>query len=176
MILAAAPASLAATPLYDLARWTHRLGQRSGREGEHHILGDGTMLHRIWLHGAPSGGALAALLPCDAMIETRLEAVARLDRWLRGSGLPVPAGGPTAYQARRLDMLLAILDLRLGSPVTSHEVARRIVYPRMDVGQGAAWKSSSERRRTQRLIREAEALMAGGYRVLLGGRQKMPGH
>ncbi|MBK6706242.1 MAG: DUF2285 domain-containing protein [Sphingomonadales bacterium] len=40
----------------------------------------------------------------------------------------------------------------------------------MTIGRGAAWKASSERRRTQRLIREAEALAAGGYRALLKGR------
>jgi hypothetical protein len=55
-------------------------------------------------------------------------------------------------------LLLSILDLRGEGQVTSHEVARQLIYPRLDIGRGAAWKSSPERRRTQRLIREAEAL------------------
>ena len=72
----------------------------------------------------------------------------------------VPVGDPLAALIP-CDALLA---------VTSHMVARRLVYPRLSIGQGASWKSSPERRRTQRLIREAEALAAGGYRALLAGR------
>jgi len=81
-----------------------------------------------------------------------------------------PTAAPTSYQSQRLDLLLSILDLRGKRHVTSHEVARRLIYPHLDIGRGAAWKSSPERRRTQRLIREAEALAAGGYRALLAGR------
>lgn len=106
------------------------------------------------------------------MTGTRLRAVQDLDHWLRGSPSSGPAAWPTFYQAQRLDLLLAILDLRERARITSHEVARRLVYPRMTIGRGAAWKASPERRRTQRLIREAEAMTAGGYRALLAG---MPG-
>uniref|UniRef100_UPI00053F1A81 DNA -binding domain-containing protein n=1 Tax=Sphingomonas sp. Ant H11 TaxID=1564113 RepID=UPI00053F1A81 len=87
---------------------------------------------------------------------------------------------PTAFQRRRLDLLLDILDMLLTPPSaprpTSHEIARRLIYPGMTIGRGMEWKSSTERRRTQRLINEALALMHGGYRALLrgvvGGRQK----
>jgi hypothetical protein len=133
-------------------------------------LGDGRIMHRIWLRCDPACVPLAALIPCDAMTETRLQAVADLERWLRGSVSASAVSRPTSYQSRRLDLLLSILDLRDERDVTSHEVARRLIYPRLDVGRGAAWKSSPERRRTQRLIREAEALAAGGYRSLLAGR------
>ena len=127
-------------------------------------------MHRIWLRCDPTHGPLAALIPCDGMAETRLLAVADLERWLRGTASPSAVYWPTSYQSQRLDLLLSILDLRGEGQVTSHEVARRLIYPRLGVGRGAAWKSSPERRRTQRLIREAEALAAGGYRALLAGR------
>jgi len=133
-------------------------------------LGDGRIMHRIWLRCDPADVPLAALIPCDSMTETRLQAVADLERWLRGSASASAASRPTSYQSQRLDLLLSILDLRAAGDVSSHEVARRLIYPRLDVGRGAAWKSSPERRRTQRLIREAEALAAGGYRALLAGR------
>lgn len=114
---------------------------------------------------------LAAMIPFDATVDQRLQAVSEFDRWLGGrpttSSLAVC---PTEYQAQRLQLLLEILDLRAEALATSHEVARRMVYPRLAIGRGAAWKSSPERRRTQRLIREAEAMMAGGYRQLLAGR------
>lgn len=130
------------------------------------------MLHRIWLRGDPAGGPPVAAIPCDDLVETRLQALSDLDRWLSGRAIASPASRPTAYQAQRLDLLLSILDLHRDAPVTSHEVARRLIYPHLNLGRGAAWKASSERRRTQRLIREAEALAAGGYRALLAGRQK----
>lgn len=127
---------------------------------------------RIWLRGTPPGIPLAAIIPCDAMAGLRMQAASRLHHWLAGyAASAIPAFRPTDYQAQRLAMLIAILDLRSIAPtVTSHEVARRLVYPRLSIGRGATWKASAERRRTQRLIREAEALMAGGYRALLAGR------
>ncbi len=170
VILDAAPPTFAADLRLDPARWTHRLGFRTAPDGGHYILGDGRIMHRIWLRCDPAGSSVAALIPCDAMTETRLLAVADLERWLRGSASASAVPGPTSYQSQRLDLLLSILDLRGERDVTSHEVARRLIYPRLNVGRGAAWKSSAERRRTQRLIREAEALAAGGYRALLAGR------
>ncbi|MGQ3080578.1 MULTISPECIES: DUF2285 domain-containing protein [Alphaproteobacteria] len=170
MILDAAPPTFAADLRVDPARWTHRFGYWAGSGGGHYILSDGSITHRIWLRCDPADGALAALIPCDAMTETRLQAVADLERWLRGISSASAVLRPTSYQSQRLDLLLSILDLRAAGDVSSHEVARRLIYPRLDVGRGAAWKSSPERRRTQRLIREAEALAAGGYRALLAGR------
>jgi hypothetical protein len=172
VILDAAPRTFAAEACFDPARWTHRLGYRTAPGGGYYILGDGSITHRVWLRCDPAGGSHAALIPCDAMIETRLQAVSDFERWLRGISSASPAARPTSYQSQRLDLLLSILDLCGSAHVTSHEIARRIIYPRIDVGRGAAWKSSPERRRTQRLVREAEALAAGGYRALLAGRQK----
>jgi hypothetical protein len=170
VILGVAPPAFADGARFDPARWTHRLGCRPGFDGSHQILRDGAALHRIWLRGDPVDGAYACQVPLDGLIETRLQAVCDFDRWLRGTSFAPAVARPTSYQARRLDLMLSILDLRGGAQVSSHEIARRLIYPRLDVGRGAVWKSSPERRRTQRLIREAEALAAGGYRTLLAGR------
>ena len=170
VILGVAPPAFAAGPRFDPARWPHRRGCRPGFDGSHYILRDGAALHRIWLRGNSVDGAYACQVPLDCLIETRLQAVSNFDRWLRGASFAPAVPRPTSYQAQRLDLLLSILDLRGGAQVSSHEIARRLIYPRLDVGCGAAWKSSPERRRTQRLIREAEALAAGGYRALLAGR------
>ena len=80
---------------------------------------------------------------------------------------------PTAYQHYRLKLLLAVLDM-VNVPgagaATTYMVAHRLVYPRMKHCSSVEWKSSSERRQTQRLIDEALTLMRGGYRALLCAR------
>jgi hypothetical protein len=172
VILDAAPPAFPDAVRIDRTRWSHCLADRTAPDGRHLIFRDGVTLHRIWLRCAQPGVPLAAMIACDAMIDLRIQAVSRLHHWLTGPAATViPSFRPTDYQAQRLVMLLAILDLRSTAPsVSSHEVARRLVYPRISIGRGAEWKASPERRRTQRLIREAEAMMAGGYRALLGGR------
>ncbi|MGH6652962.1 MAG: DNA -binding domain-containing protein [Sphingopyxis sp.] len=175
----AADSAVPDTPVFgcglDFRFAERRVADRVATGAHHYILEHGRALHRIWLRGDPERAVLAAIIPLDGMTGTRLEAVQELDRSLRGVPTPQPGVWPTLYQAQRLDLLLAILDLREGTRVTSHEVASRLVYPRMTIGRGAAWKASPERRRTQRLIREAEAIAARGYRALLAGtlgRQK----
>lgn len=155
---------------FDPAHWPLAIASRAAGDETHLVMGDNVSRHRVCLRGLPAGHPIASLIPCDALLDARLQALAALDRWLCGARRGAQMFGPTAYQARRLHLLLAILDLRRGGGVTSHMVAKRLVYPRLSIGQGASWKSSPERRRTQRLIHEAEALAAGGYRTLLAGR------
>lgn len=176
MVVDAADSSIPVVPVFgcglDFRFAERRVADRAAVGGHHYILEHGGALHRIWLRGDPERATFVAIIPLDGMTGTRLEAVQDLDRSLRGAPSSQPGARPTVYQAQRLDLLLAILDLRDGTRITSHEVASRLVYPRAAMGRGAAWKASPERRRTQRLIREAEALATGGYRSLLIG---MPG-
>ncbi len=96
----------------------------------------------------------------------------RLERRLSGMrpSREFPVFCPTPRQVRRLKLLLAILDLfQLGQDVSSFDVARQLVYPKSVLARGMEWKSSSERRRTLRLIEQARRLTHGGYRDLLMG-------
>lgn len=176
MVLGTAPEAQPGTLYFDPDRWSPRLADWSAPDGRHLVLHENTVLHRVWLRDDAAGMPLAAMIPFDDMVDLRIQAAAEIDGWRRGRPtLSRPAACPSEYQAQRLRLLIAILDLRADLPTTSHEVAQRLVYPRLSVGRGAAWKSSPERRRTQRLIREAEAMMRGGYRALLSGgpvRQK----
>lgn len=114
------------------------------------------------------------MIPRDAGFELRLAAVERFDRRL--AGVPpghLPRGfSPTPFQRHRLSLLLDILDLASpdeGADATTYDIARAVIYPHMKLGRGKDWKSSTERRRTHRLIDEAFALRDGGYRALLHG-------
>jgi hypothetical protein len=138
------------------------------------VLGDVDGPHRLWVRSGAAGRPLAYVIVRDDAIELRQGAMRRLDRRLSGAPPTRPLSGlqPTAFQRHRLSMLLDILDAVLGRQsdrMTTHEIASRHVYAGLGVGRGDEWKSSSERRRTQRLIDEAVALMRGGYRRLLRG-------
>ncbi|RIA46748.1 uncharacterized protein DUF2285 [Hephaestia caeni] len=158
----------------DLADWPIILNDRTLTSGRHIVLGDIDGPHRLWIRDIVAGQPLAYVVVRDGALPLRLAALQRFDRRLAGAPpakLP-PGFQPTPFQRRRLSMLLAILDAsldRAGSPSTTHDIARRYVYPGMTIGRGSEWKSSAERRRTQRLIDEAFALMRGGYRTLLRG-------
>lgn len=174
MILEPAPSGYSDIRPGDIGRWPIILADRLLASGRHLVLGDVDGPHRVWMRGASDDMPLAYVLVRDLDIELRHAAVRRLDRRLAGAPparLP-PGFRPSPFQRRRLSLLLDLLDgvlSRDGDHPSSHELARTIVYPGMTIGRGAEWKSSTERRRTQRLIEEAVALMNGGYRALLRG-------
>jgi hypothetical protein len=119
---------------------------------------------------------LAYVIPCDAAINMRLAAVQRFDRRLAGAPplRKTNAFRPAPRQLRRLNLLLDILDAlhEPGVAKTSYDIAQRLLYRELKVARGVNWKSSTERRRTMRLIEQARGLMNGGYRDLLRGYLK----
>ena len=144
-------------------------------DGRHLVLGDEGGSHSLWLRETDRGKPLAYVVPRDDGIELRSRATQRLEQRLSGVPPDRCPGQfrPTHFQARRLTLLLRILDMlhaeRQSRPST-HEIARQLVYPRLAIGRGAEWKASPERRRTQRLIEEARSFMNGRYRSLLKGK------
>lgn len=173
MILDAAPPDYEGIAPLDIEAWPIILVDRTLPDGRHVVLGDRDGPHHLWLRATPRDQPLAYVIVRDAAIELRRRLAWRLDRRLAGAPPSRTHGAfrPAPFQRRRLNLLLDILDLSLTAPErpTSHEIARRLVYPGMTIGRGMDWKSSTERRRTQRLIGEAFALMRGGYRQLLLG-------
>jgi hypothetical protein len=80
---------------------------------------------------------------------------------------PASAMRPSALQRQRLTLLLGVLDMSLRR-ATTREIGTRLVYPWLGGMSAEAWKTTSERRRVQRLAIEARRLMESGYRELLG--------
>lgn len=174
VILDTAPPGFAEAVPLDLDAWPIILADRTLSTGRHLILGDVDGPHRLWVRDPLRGSTLAYVIVRDDAVDLRHAAAQRLDRRLAGAPpMRLPPGfAPTPFQRRRLGMLLDILDAvrdRERTGITTHEIARRHVYPAMTIGRGNEWKSSAERRRTQRLIDEALALMNGEYRALLRG-------
>ncbi|AXB76602.1 DUF2285 domain-containing protein [Novosphingobium sp. P6W] len=172
IILDAAPPGSTGAPPLRLEDAGPPLVDRGLANGRHLVLADGDGRHRLWLREPATDGPLACVIPWDEAFGQRLGAVRRLERHLADDRAAMPEGTrrATAFQQRRLNLLLDIVDA-LGPqsqpPPSTYEIAARFVYPRMTIGRGAEWKSSSERRRTQRLIKEALELVEMGYLRLL---------
>ena len=172
LILDTAPFEGAAPALSDFEGRPDILVDQLLENGRHIVLADGGGLHRLWLRPGPADRSLAYMVIRDDAIALRQAMVRRFERRTAGGRADRSPPGicPTSFQRQRLSMLLDILDAagaRFRVSSATHEIARSHVYAHMQVGQGSEWKSSSQRRRTQRLIDEARALMEGGYRRLL---------
>lgn len=142
-------------------------------DGLHCVLGDADGPHHVWLRQGPSDCLPACIIPRAEDAQWRHLAAWRLDCRLGGRASPRGSAtlAATPFQRRRLTLLLSILDrLARGDEAASmHRIAADLIYPRHDLPRGPAWKDSSERRRTRRLVDEAIAMRDGGYRHLLRG-------
>jgi hypothetical protein len=122
--------------------------------------------HRFRLADGDRGG-LAILLPPlgNALSAAACDAARRMFARLSTSE-PVRILHPSALQRQRLALLLRVLDASLGG-ASNREIGTRIVYPWLAGTDAVAWKATSERRRVQRLVDEAQGLAASAYRDLL---------
>jgi len=170
VILAPAPdgfadkSSLALSSLGPLAA-----DRRDGSE-HHVVLADPDGDQYLCLSENDTGRGLAVVLPLDDLSDLRLEAIGRFLRRLRGrpSG-PLPTGLQlTPMRRARLIQLLHALDFRL-TGAGPREIAAALLDPEAAALPAIEWKSSATRRKANRLIRDAVALMNGGYRQLLRG-------
>lgn len=127
---------------------------------------------RLWLLDFAPGVPLTIALPM-AGEAALLAATSAREAFANDRAVANPAVDPTEFQRQRLAMLVAIFDAAQAG-ASNREIGTGIIYPRL-AGLGAqAWKASSERRHTQRMISEAEAMVSGGYRRLLTGRDRVP--
>ena len=154
----------------DFAQMRTMAAKDSGT-GRHLVLAGETARHRLLLINSPSHPDGSYLLPESPSLKTRLNALQafRHSASLSTTASPVKKR-PKTYQRYRLQLLLEVLDHLIGSagrPATLRDLAEKI-------GNGADiklraidWKTSSQRRQTQRLVSEARRMCSHGYRDLL---------
>lgn len=144
------------------------LVDQTGIDGRHVIVADASGNHWLWLRDPTPGQPLAAIVPLDKDFGTRMASLTRFHRRLFGKELgPPPRGWPlSAYRLVRLDRMLRALDMR-NDGATYREIAAEL--GRDDDAQLPAteWKVSAGRSFVIRLVRDATAMMNGGYRKLL---------
>lgn len=165
-----APDDFPSTRSLDPAILGHVAADRSN-DGKRHVAVDAPDgRHYLSLTETSRSQGLAVLLPLDRDFEVRLEAAARLHRRLQGrlAGPSSPALALTTQRRTRLIQLLHALDYRLAG-VRPRGIAAALLDAEAATLPAIEWKSSALRRKANRLIGDAVALMRGGYRDLLRG-------
>ena len=170
MILASAPQGYDAGNSFALSDIEPFATDRRDRLERHILLADPDDTQYLQLSENGSGHCLAVILPLDDASDLRFEAVGRFLRRLRGrSSGPLPTGLQlTPMRRSRLIQLLHALDFRL-TGAGPREIAAALVDKDAAALPAIEWKSSAVRRKANRLIRDAQVLMNGGYRKLLRG-------
>ena len=147
------------------------IAKRTSNAGDHLVLTDGGARHRLLVMASARLGGDNYLIPPDQSFPIRLAALDAFHCCVDGSAAPSVRNQlqPTAYQSHRLHLLLAILDALSRAPegVMLKDIAGTIVYRGLSAQRAIDWKSSSQRRQTQRLVAEARRMASHGYLGLL---------
>jgi hypothetical protein len=169
VLLERAPERFSGAWLLDVAQLGYDSAVRLGRDGRHVIVRNEVGELRLWLRGDPSNEPLAVVMPLDDDLPTRTEAALRL--WARIMARTVDHGRePLALTRQRRDRLVLMLRALDGhlSEASYREIAEALFGARRL--EREAWKTSSLRDRTIRLVKGGLAHMRAGYRELLRGR------
>jgi hypothetical protein len=137
-------------------------------DGLHLLIEEEDGDHRLWLPGASASDKLAAMVVLDDRFALRIGALIRFQRRLVGrTAGPFPKGWRiTPRHLRRLALMLRALDGHLAR-ASYREIADALFGS--EAVARYAWKTSSIRGQTIRLVKDAVQTMKGGYRRLLRG-------
>jgi hypothetical protein len=137
-------------------------------DGRHVLIEEVEGDHSLWLPDIWIGDGLAGLVVVDDKFALRIAALQRLHRRLTGrSPRPLPkAWRITRRHQWRLTLMLRALDGHLDQ-ASYREIAETLFGA--EAVDRYAWKTSSIRGQTIRLVKDAIRMMKGGYRKLLTG-------
>jgi len=143
---------------------------RQGEDGRHLVLADPAGDLRVWVTDPTPARKLAVLIPLDGDFSLRLESARRFHRRLLGQ-----AAGPlprridlTPLQRSRLILMLRAVDGHFAG-ASYREIAAALLDPAVGTMPARDWKTSAPHSRVYRLVKDAVALVRGGYRKLLHG-------
>lgn len=146
------------------------LASNVDEEGTHnlHDLGNSQSIQILRVAGAAGDVPLAAIVPLGITGFDRLEAVGRLLAALHCRVVPPDTRLTRQQRARARRMLQAFDGTRDGA--TQQEIAQVIF--RIGSISRDEWQMSSARHAVMSLLRDARAMIAGGYRKLLRHRHR----
>ncbi|MFG1374238.1 DUF2285 domain-containing protein [Xanthobacter oligotrophicus] len=170
MIVTSAPTGFEVDRPFEPAAQRMLVVERASETGRHVVIADTRGDLSVWLHGPNAAHRPAALMPLDDTLNLRIEVLERLARRLQGRPAgPLPRALQLTRQRRaRLILLLHALDFRLrGAELRG--IAAALIDPDHAALPAIEWKSSATRRKANRLVHDAVALMNHGYLKLLRG-------
>ncbi|NLS28321.1 hypothetical protein S2M10_33310 [Sphingomonas sp. S2M10] len=142
--------------------------RRDSPEGSYALhVGDAT-IQVLFLPGADPAGPLVALIPIDADMLDRIEALTRFWRSLYGRKVPADTR-MTVQQRRRLRLMIQAADGRMSG--ASYREIGTVIYGAARVA-AEPWKTSPLRDAVINLVEGGLAAIGGGYLQLLRHRRK----
>ncbi|WP_421694389.1 DUF2285 domain-containing protein [Aestuariivirga sp.] len=142
------------------------LDARAAEDGKWHGLWRSAGVdHQFWLTSPPSGAktAYVVILPLDALLEHRAEAVLRFWRALTGRPIGEHHHALPAQTRDRHILILRALDGR-----TDGASYRKIAEALLGFhGNKADWESDPRKNQARRLVADGTDYVRGGYRKLL---------
>ena len=159
---------IAAAHSLDIRALGDVLAERVGVDGRHLIVRGTNGDLRLWL-ADPADRPLAVVLPLDDDLPTRAAAALRLWAHMIGQGAGAESEPPPLTRQRRDRLMLTIRALDGHLDRASYREIAEALFGAHRV-EREAWKTSSLRDRTIRLVKNGVALMRAGYRKLLRDR------
>lgn len=145
--------------------WGGEVMVREGADGLHALLNVGLVQHRLWLPvPVPDGTPVVCRLPLGEGAPCGAQAA--LAFWRHAAGRR-PATWHPDHRLERAALSLRALDARAAG-ASYRALAEALFGPQRVCA--TAWKTSSVRDATIRLVRSGMSLAAGNYRRLLGHR------
>ncbi len=169
VLLEPAPDCFTEARPFDDAQLGGDRAEHVGRDGRQVIVRNEAGEFRLWLRDTAPNLPLAVIMPLDDDLPIRAEAALRL--WAQIMGRSADHGRePLALTRQRRDRLILILRALDGhlAEASYREIAK--VLFGADRVEREAWKTSSLRDRTIRLVKGGLSLMQAGYRKLLRGQ------
>lgn len=143
---------------------------RHASDGWHAIVPLGGTKHRLWLRELPSSGFVGAVdLPLDRNFDIRLQAAHRFWLALEHRALGPPPLALSPLRRHRLILALRAVDGWLEG--NSYRKIAQYLFGVLRIPD-RGWKTHDLRSRTIRLVQTGLRLMRGGYRALLGRKDK----
>ena len=142
--------------------------QADAEEGCYGAFGTDGSVPFLNMAGRTDVGSMAILLPLDADLPGRIEAIQRF--WQTLNARPVPRDTRmTRYQRQRFRLMMQAADGRAAG-ASYREIGIALHGERRVLGE--PWKTSPLRAAVIALVRNASALIGGGYLGLLRHRRK----
>jgi hypothetical protein len=170
VVVAPAPANFNAARRVDVDRLAPIATRADTDDGIHLLLNDPNGQHRLWILDDARASGTAFLIPFDDDFGARLHSLQRLQRRLTGkrAGPPPRSLQLSPLQRARLILLVRALDGEQEG-ASRREIAAVLLDPTARTIPAIEWKNAALRKKINRIISGALALMNGGYLTLLRG-------